>query len=251
MSDSKKRFAGKFATVATATVKSLGHSLGVEVGHYRPVEQRRAQIIIEHNVDLVLDVGANVGQYAQSIRAHGYGGRIISFEPLLQAYGALEVATLSDPHWKAHRVAFSDIGGSADLHVGQQDTTSSLLDMALDRDAFPAGKQERTETVPVARLDDFELEFGCNTLLKLDVQGAELRVLKGGTGSLRRLTLIECELSIVELYSQQPLITDALEFLRDQGFELIALEPGFYDPASGKQLQFDGIFRRGGGDPSR
>lgn len=226
-------------------LKSLAQRVGVEVRHYRPAAVRRARLLTEYEIDYILDVGANVGQYGRSLRAIGYEGRILSFEPLQSAYEHLKIETNDDPLWDARRVALGETDGEATLHVGRQPTTSSLLDVAESHlEVLPASIQEEDQTVPLARLDHVDIEVGSRSLLKLDVQGLELQVLKGAAGLMGQLTLLECELSIVSLYEQQPLITDILGFLRKEGFELIALEPGFYDPATGKYLQFDGIFRR-------
>jgi FkbM family methyltransferase len=157
-----------------------------------------------------------------------------------------------DPLWETRRVALGEADGEATLHVGSKHATSSLLEVSENHlNALPASIQEKDETVPLARLEHTPIEFGSRCLLKLDVQGAELQVISGASALLNRLALVECELSVVSLYDQQPLMTDVLGFLREHRFELIALEPGFYDPATGEHLQFDGIFCRNGVKPIR
>lgn len=93
-------------------------------------------------------------------------------------------------------------------------------------------------------LDSLDLPVGRPTLLKLDVQGYELHVLRGGSRLIRDVALIDCELSVAELYEGQPPLLDVLNEIREYGFELLALEPGFYDPTTGAHLQFDGFFHR-------
>lgn len=226
-------------------IKTSGRKLGVEISHFRPPEQRRAQLLKAHAVDLVLDVGANIGQYAQSLRSNGYAGRIVSFEPLLSAFETLESESNSDPLWEARRAALGNSSGEATLRIGKESTTSSLLPVARRHlDALAKSVQQESESVPLARLDQMDISLGKRPWLKLDVQGSELGALEGASGLLHQVTLIECELSIVPLYQGQPLLIDILNYLQNHGFDLVALEPGFYDPENGAHLQFDGFFLR-------
>jgi hypothetical protein len=82
-------------------------------------------------------------------------------------------------------------------------------------------------------------------LLKLDVQGCELEVLRGASRSIDLVTLVEAELSIEAVYVDQPSILDMMRVMADLGFNLISLEPGFSDPVTGKLLEVDGTFARG------
>jgi predicted xylose isomerase-like sugar epimerase len=74
-------------------------SVGLDVRRFTPVasEGFRLSMMLEaHRVNLVFDVGANQGQFARSLREIGYGGRIVSFEPLSEAWGKLRDAARTD-----------------------------------------------------------------------------------------------------------------------------------------------------------
>jgi hypothetical protein len=73
------------------------------------------------------------------------------------------------------------------------------------------------EVVQTRRLDDIK-EAANSDFLKLDVQGAELMILKDGKEVLRSLSVIQVEVEFVELYEDQPLMADVDSFLRSQGF---------------------------------
>lgn len=79
-------------------------------------------------------------------------------------------------------------------------------------------------------------------MLKLDTQGFESRILAGATESLPRFSLIQMEMSLVTLYEGEILFLDMCSAMHSRGFELLALDPGFHDVASGRILQVDGLF---------
>jgi FkbM family methyltransferase len=199
-------------------------------------------------IDLVIDVGANVGQYARTLRTQGYRQRIVSFEPLPQAFAKLSRAAARDIAWTCYPFALGPTLARGDLNVSQNRVSSSLLPM-LERhvEAAPNSRYLTEVEVEIRPLDSFmhELDIGSHrTHLKLDVQGYEMGVLQGARSSLEHVQLLELELSLVPLYEGQPLFRDVLTRLEQLGFELVSLAPGFADPRTGHLLQFDAIFDR-------
>ena len=91
-------------------------------------ERHVAWLLRELEVNIVLDVGANLGQYARSLRANGYAGRIVSFEPVPHIADRLEKRASGDPDWQVLRCALGDRDETAEIHVGVgQARLSSLL----------------------------------------------------------------------------------------------------------------------------
>jgi FkbM family methyltransferase len=209
---------------------------------------RRMRILDDNDVTVVLDVGANRGQFASELRIGGYGGRIVSFEPLAMAHAGLQQAAADDPLWECRRVALSDVDGETELHVSENAVSSSLLDMeARHLEAAPASRYVATERVPQARLDALADELRLpedGVYLKLDVQGSEAKALEGARPALTRVVAIETELSLVPLYHDQLLFREMLDLLDDAGYDLVSLEPAYADPRTGHVLQVDGIFVR-------
>jgi hypothetical protein len=111
------------------------------------------------------------------------------------------------------------------------------------RSAAPTVSVTGHETVPVARLDDV-LDDDRPCLLKLDVQGYEDRVLDGAPSTLARAVLLQCEISIAELYTGQAAFRALIDRLDDGGFEFVDLDPFFYDRADGRVLSIDALFAR-------
>lgn len=212
-------------------------------------ELRLAKMLVAEQVDLVIDVGANSGQYARSLRSAGYSQRILSFEPLVSAHAALEAAARREEKWAvAERMAIGDHDGAVTINVAGNSASSSILDM-LDshRRAAPYSAYVGTEEVPVRRLDSVRHSFldeSIRPFLKVDTQGYESRVLAGAAGWLARVRGVQVELSLRPLYEGQVLWRGVIDSLEAAGFELWSLVPGFLDPATGRMLQCDGIFLR-------
>jgi len=228
-----------------AAARSLLRRLGLDVVRYAPRNYphlRRPALLAEEGVDLVLDVGANDGSWALELRAAGFDGRIVSFEPLAESFAALEAAA----DWEVHRLALGNRPGPGRLHVTANRQSSSLLPLGpRHARAAPEAPVVREEEVEVARLDDLDVvRPGERAFLKLDVQGAELEVLRGAARTLAAVRVVEAELSAVELYDGQALLGEVVEHLRGSGFDLIGLEPSFRDRVTGDLLQVNGWFRR-------
>jgi FkbM family methyltransferase len=201
-----------------------------------------------HGINLVLDVGANAGQYGLELRTDGFDGRIVSFEPLSEPFRELEHRARRDPAWECRRLALSDHGGTEHLNVSGFTPTSSLLEMnEWFASSAPQFRYVETEEVTLAPLDTVSGELirsGDHVLLKLDVQGYELRVLDGAKDTLPSVAMLECEMSLIPLYDGDPGLRSVLDWLATAGFAIVGLEPTGPLPASGHVLQVNGIFVR-------
>jgi FkbM family methyltransferase len=213
-----------------------------------PAGRRRAKLMRQERIDLLLDVGANAGQYGQRTRRAGYRGQIISFEPLADAYRRLTSVAAEDPAWETRRLALAEEDGTARINVAANSWSSSLLPMGTRHlHAAPESAFVRTEEVLTARLDSIWDEMAAGygrPWLKLDVQGFELHVLLGAADCLDRIRAVQAELSLVPLYEGDTPWRALIDWLGERGFLLAGIETGFEDPKTGRMLQFDGIFLR-------
>jgi FkbM family methyltransferase len=225
-------------------IKHLTRRAGVEVAQWRPPERRLAEFLGRNHIDAVLDVGANEGQFGELLRSAGFAGRIVSFEPLSQPFARLAAAAASDPLWDAYRYALGDQEGESLINVARNTSSSSFLPMSdKHRAALPDSAYVGQELVQIRRLDNVLGTLALDDealMLKLDVQGYERAVLEGAGDTLGRIVAVQCELSVAPLYHGETALTDMLVMLRERGFELEELEPGFYDAETGQVLQFDG-----------
>jgi len=231
--------------------------LGLDIHRYLPaldVDARRSRLLHDHRVDMVVDGGANRGQWALGIRGSGYRGPIISFEPLAGPFAELCRAAAGDPSWRCVRAALGDADSEVSMNVAGNSTSSSLLPMEPAHvRAAPESVYVGSEVVQVMRLDSVVPEMvrpGLRLALKLDLQGYEAAALAGAEGILADVQLVESELSVVPLYQGQPLYLDMIHMLDGLDFVLASVSEGLTDRATGRVMQLDAIFVRADGHRS-
>jgi FkbM family methyltransferase len=228
------------------------HRLGWDLRRFNPNDSHWAQLVRQleiHDVNVVLDVGANVGQFAGRLRDSGFRGRIISFEPLASAHAELKRQSRWDHNWiVAPRAAIGDRDGRITINVSGNSVSSSVLSMlARHVLAEPTSQPVSCEEVDLQQLDTIaedNISDRDRPFLKLDVQGFEYQVLQGASHFLDRVVGVQMEMSLVPLYDGERLFDPMLHELQDRGFELWSLIPGFVDPNNGRLLQVDGVFFR-------
>jgi FkbM family methyltransferase len=225
--------------------------MGYDVVRYTPSSHflaRRKRILDTTGTDVVLDVGANVGQYAQQLRAIGYTGRIISFEPLSSVYEELVRRSSSDDNWQAINCALGNQIYTTEINVSENSDSSSILNMLpYHMKAAPESRYIDREQIELKTLDSlFEGLFvrKHNIWLKIDTQGFEHKVIDGAKNSLAHIKILQVEMSLVPLYEHQILFAEMNKMIHDKGYKIISIEPSFSDDESGHMLQVDGIFYR-------
>jgi FkbM family methyltransferase len=237
-------------TMLKEMVQSVANVTGYEIVSLKRAQACRrcvATLLREEHINLVLDVGANLGQFASWIRKGGYQDRILSFEPLNQAHHDLVNAAKQDSLWTvAPKMALGNAPGEIDIHVARNSVSSSILPMLNTHlQAAPDSGYVETQTVKVNRLDDvFSPDPSDRLLLKVDVQGYEKAVLEGAPRILQQCRAMIVELSLVPLYEGQSLAMELWKYIMNLGFQACYFDPGFRDPFSGRMLQMDGVFVR-------
>jgi FkbM family methyltransferase len=222
--------------------------LGYDLHRYswwRDDRERRTRLMAAQRIDLVLDVGANTGQFRDDLRAAGYTGEIVSFEPLAAACAELRRRTPADSRWELRQLALGDRAGEATIHQASCTATSSLLlpgEYLASR--LAEARTVAVETVRVETLANvFAPEWARRRIyLKIDTQGFEMAVLRGAEAVLPRIHLLQVELSLRPLYEGETGGFEIMTHLQRRGFRLAGFEPGFSDPTTGEMLQVDGLF---------
>lgn len=241
-----------------ARVRKLG-SIVTQPG-YRRALRRGVAASVEHEAiplradyRTVIDAGANRGQFALFAMRRFPESALICFEPLPGPAALLRRVLGNTNRLTLHSVALGAESREAEFHVSAADDSSSLLPIGpRQRAAYPGTEERTVQTVQVRRLDDLVLatDVAAPVLLKIDVQGGELDVLRGAEALLPQVDAVLVEVSFVELYSEQPLADDIWEFLRTRDFSCRGVWSVSYG-SSGECLQGDLLFARSGFQPLR
>lgn len=233
-------------------VKSFLRGRGLAIYPYNKYREELEPVqynwIKKLDIDLVFDVGASNGGFARKIRSLLPAAQIHSFEPLEASYQALKSHFSEDPRFAAHQVAVGDEIGTVTFYENEYSGSSSLLKMTeVHKTAYPFTRNEKAITVPSSTLDDLfepaQVE-NHNVLLKMDVQGAEGKVLAGAEAFLDHVDLIFTEVSFDELYEHTILFNDIFKILDEKGFDVYGFENVSQSVKDGTFLQADAFFIR-------
>lgn len=200
-------------------------------------------------INCVLDVGANRGQFARRLRAVGYRGRIVSFEPVPDVVRRLRANAADDPDWWVRDVATGDIDTTTEINV-VPGTMSSLLP-ASDFGKQWSGRlrESHTEEIPVRRLDGLldEVTEGIaqpRVFLKMDTQGYDLPTLEGLGDRLDEILGLQSELSCLPIYDGMPRMAEQLQAYESRGFEVSALFPVTRERSTLRMIEVDAVMVR-------
>lgn len=180
------------------------------------------RLLAQLEIDCVLDVGANRGQFASELRRIGYSGYIVSFEPVRSVFEQLQKAFEHDTKWKGYPLALGRSKGSKSIMVPELSVMSSFLE------SLSPNEKHTKEVVETRRLDELlattMVELGVSRIfLKMDTQGYDLEVFCGASNCLDCIIGIQSELSIQPLYKGMPHYIEALQEYESKGFELFNL----------------------------
>lgn len=230
---------------AKSVVKATFHLCGLDVRRipkFEPYEWLKGM-----NIQTILDVGANTGQFASQFHRLLPDARLYSFEPLEDCYNALLKRMGRVPKFHAFNFALGDINGQADIYRNDYTPSSSLLSMEeLHKRAFPFTSHATVQKIKIRRLDDIvnELDIVENVLVKIDVQGTEDKVIMGGERLLSRASILIVETSFEPLYKDQLLFDGIYDLLRERGFLYAGSESPKGNPENGRTLYCDSVFCR-------
>lgn len=201
------------------------------------------KLISENGIEFVIDIGANVGQFALDLRRAGYLGEILSFEPVSNTFVILRRNSMCEKRWQVFDLAIGSRIGKESIKISNNDSlSSSFRDMNnLHLNNFPKSYFSSEEVVSVSTLDK-QLNImkisPTKCLLKIDVQGFEREVLAGGINSIPLIPVCYIEGSLSPLYDGEYDLRELLNSLHDLGHNIFELFPGVR-AKNGKLLQVD------------
>ena len=209
-----------------------------------------SEIFTALQINCVIDVGANQGQYGDFLRQIGYKGRIVSFEPVPTTFKLLAERSRNDEAWHVHNVALGAVNQTLDMNIMDHSVFNSLLSLnsyGSKQFAKEAGVT-RTERVNVVQLDSImdEIKVGIEdprVYLKMDTQGYDLQVLKGASGSLPLVLGLQSEIALRPIYEKMPDYLTSLAKLNALGFAVTSIVPVTRDENM-RVIEFDCLMVR-------
>lgn len=195
----------------------------------------------------VIDVGANVGQFAVAAAKIFPDVKVHSFEPNPACAQTLVKNVNSLSNVTVHQLALGDSEGEVSFHVNSHSHSSSILPLSTNhKRAFPHARELETIQVPLSTLDVvFEATtFESPVLLKLDVQGYEVQVMRGAREFLKRVDFVVLEASFKPMYDGELLFMETVKFMEEFGFVFRRPVGWLNDPGTGEVIQMDALFER-------
>lgn len=199
------------------------------------------------DINTVIDIGANVGQFSVLIHEILPECAIYAFEPLNECYKKLREKMSEISRFTAYNLALGDTEGVLEFFSNYYSPSSSALPMAdLHKQNFPFTEQAELIQVKLTTLDSAaqNIELLDNILINIDVQGYEDKVIRGGVTTIRRAKILIIEISFRPLYDGQPLFSDIYDSLISEGFDYMGSLQQLKSPIDGSTLQEDSLFMK-------
>lgn len=210
--------------------KAFGYELVKRRKH--PTSNSHMINLINHrDIDVVLDVGANKGQFGLKLRSEGYRGEIHSFEPVSKTFEELSQVCLDDKKWTSYNLAMGSVSGEESIHITESsDLSSFLVPNACGKEKYEKIKVLQTEKVNVSTISNYVttkiVNFAKrNILLKMDTQGYDLEVFAGAADALGHIDCILSEISVIPIYAKMPHYLESLKLYEEAGFVVTGLYP--------------------------
>ncbi len=172
--------------------------------------------------DIIIDVGAAIGEWSKAAQFTYPSAKIFSFEPILESHKKVKEMADNNSQWTSYQYALSNYNGSSSFHLNDFSFSSSLLEMTeKHKEEFPFTKNEKIIPVEVRRLDEIEKVAATpgSIFMKIDTQGSELQVLEGAIETLKRTQILFLEVNFEELYKGQATYLELMTFLYDHNFK--------------------------------
>lgn len=205
-----------------------------------------ADLMQHHGVSIVLDVGANEGQYGLELREHGFTGEIFSFEPIYEIYEQLSSRARKDARWTTVHTGVGALNERRLINVSDETVFSSFLGLSdYSANKFETARATRSEAVDVIRLDSYLAQHPLPpgaAYLKIDTQGFEKEVLLGAGQRLKDFKLVQAELALRQLYQGQDDWLSLIHWMEAQGFRVVAAKENGFDHDRAELLELDIVF---------
>jgi FkbM family methyltransferase len=228
-------------------IKKLANLFGYELLRIKKshsINSHLKNLFDLYQIDLIIDVGANKGQFGQLIRKLGYKGDILSFEPVLSSFELLKDRAKNDPRWKVFQLGLGDKKDQREINTFKSSDFSSLLaPNAKGKELFDKIREGSKELIEINTLDNILLDLKISktrkTFLKMDTQGYDMHVFSGAKNSIDSIAALLSEISITQIYDGMTNYHNALMEFERNGYVVSALFPVSHDENDLSVIELD------------
>lgn len=245
--------------IQSKSIERIKRRIGIHTGLYLKFkrftasssEELRTAMLCKHmGITHVIDIGANTGQFAESLYDFGFQGFVISFEPVEQAFNTLIERAKNHPKWiVAERCAIGETDGEIDIHISDDTVFSSILPI---KDTYVAhntkSKIIKKEKTKIYRLDSIianyvDINPSHRILLKIDTQGYEKQALAGAKNILEMAIGLKIEIPLYAMYENTNFtFYDILSLTKMHDFLPYSFNIEGVDLHTGRVNTIDGLF---------
>jgi FkbM family methyltransferase len=232
---------GLVGPMASRIVNGSLRHLGLQIVRSAP----ELRSLPSYGFKTVLDIGASNGDFLRRVRPVLPEAFIHCFEPLPELFAQLQKSVSTDPRARAWNLALGDTDGAGVMHKSDGIFLSSLLPMTEETlRVFPDATHWTPQDVTVSTLDKWAepQQLEPPILIKMDVQGYEAHVIRGGRATIQKAQVLLLEVSFVELYAGQCLFDELYDAVRELGYRCVGMTYPLCDRKSGRTLQTDALF---------
>ena len=255
---SKKSSLAETLTRKARTLFSMAHSAaliskdGIDprcMDHFERLKYLDLQPALNYKHGIVVyDIGAHEGEYASFLAKIPAVSAIYCFEPIPSVFAELVKNTHRLKSVRCFPVALGNQNGSFRMYANEFTASSSMLKVGpvhIEEAPFTANTHE--EEIQMITLEKAvkRYKLPLPDFIKVDVQGYEDRVIRGGENVVNKAKFCVLELSLIPLYEKGVLVTEMNLLMRSLGFRLIGIV-GKIVGKSGEILQLDGLYRNDG-----
>ena len=202
------------------------------------------------DITLLIDIGANLGEFSRSFRRLFHRSHIVAFEPASDAFEVMKYSFKEHKNVFVENIGISDISGEKEMYVPKDNKLSGFAAYTDNLNTWRKMDIGNLQTVNVSTLDSYEstIEKMKNTasvdkvVVKIDVQGHELNVLNGGGTVLRKADMVLCECTFAPVYKGlEPSFSRVCSILYEHGLRPIIFQDYGYQ-ASNYAMERDVLF---------
>jgi FkbM family methyltransferase len=238
-------------------IRRLMNDIGFDVVRYphrSGLPWHLSELFRHLEIDTVIDVGANHGQYCTGLRQSGYAGWIYSCEPVKSIFDSLSERMAEDLRWRGFNVALGEVEDRRLLNVAAGDgQASSFLEFNSDGPARwgDAHRVTRKEEVEVRRLERILAEViaerpRARVFLKLDTQGLDLPILRTAGDRMSAILGLQSEVAVHQFYEGMISVGESITAYQQLGFDITGVFPISREFDNLRVIEFDVTWMRRG-----